>query len=207
MDKHRCGDRCLDIGGASGRFAETVKKRFSDYHITVVDPSQEMLNGITSPDIEKIQGHLPDHLNLVMHYDYISLNDVLHHICGRTEEESKALSIKSLQEIRNILASEGVLLLHELFYESYVREDITRSVIFRWLNIQNRLQLEMPINELLLGLRVNFYSRAELRSIIEQSGYRIVDYYHFSWSEPKWKKRLLFLKDWGDAFFVLKKVI
>jgi|GEM_PF-2936339 len=204
METHRKGTRCLDIGGGSGRFAGAVLKRFPRHRVTVVDPSPVMLEGITSPEVEKVQGHLPDNLNVASRYDYVSVNDVLHHVCGSTEDESMELAVRSLIEIRKVLAPDGVLFLHELFYESYVREDLTRALIFRWLRAQNRLGLRMPVKELRPGLMVNFYTRAELRDMIQRSGYRVVAYDEFSWSEPRIKKRLLFLRDWGDAFFVLK---
>src|SRR5665647_537191 len=64
----------LDIGGGSGTFADSVKQHLPDVGVTVVDPSQALLDKIGNQTIEKINGKLPNNLNLTTGREF----DIIH---------------------------------------------------------------------------------------------------------------------------------
>lgn len=195
----------LDIGGASGTFAKFISSECQNIEITVLDPSQEMLNKIDESHIKKVKGMLPHQIFLQSRFDFIHVKEVFHHITGPSIKDSKKLLIESLQTIKNLLNDDGFLLIHEVFYESPVIQTSTSNIIYYLLKIQNRCKIRFLPKEFLLDLNVYFYTRCEFIKILNECGYEIIDSYEEKWSNNI-KKKLLFLKVWGRMVFICKKV-
>jgi len=94
--------RLLDVGGGSGAFAILVKEAIPQSEVTVVDPTQNLLDMITDPHIKKIKGNLPYNLNIddASFFDYICVKEVLHHLTNSSISGSKNLTIESLLELK-----------------------------------------------------------------------------------------------------------
>ena len=131
----------LDIGGGAGIFAKLVKNACPDIDVTVIDPSIRLMDNICDSRIRKLQGELPNFIALNTHFDYIHVKQVFHHITGSSIESSKELLRESLLSIRKYLKDDGVVLIHELFYESYLIPELSRNLIFYLLIIQNKLSI------------------------------------------------------------------
>jgi hypothetical protein len=196
----------LDVGGGSGIFSTLVKNMDPSIDVTIVDPSQILLNKVPDIGIKKTRGSLPDNLNLEpdLVFGYIHLREVIHHIVGHTEKDSKDLAVKSLMILRNHLDDNGYIMIHELFYEGYIIPSISRSIIFHLLNFQNNIGIKVPSREFLNGLQVCFYARNEFNLLLASCGYRLVDQKIDFW-ESHWKKRALMIKKWGTMILIAKK--
>lgn len=202
-EKH--GSKLLNIGGGSGTFAQLVKDNCLDIDVTIVDPSKNLLDKINDERIKKIHGSLPDQIFLDSDFDYVHVKEVFHHIVGSSIGETKKLLRESLFTLKDILEKEGFLLIHELFYESYLIPTLSRSSIFYLLLLQNKFGIKIPAKEFLAGLDVCFYSRLEFESILNDCGFKIIESYEEYWGNS-FKKRLLFLQNWGRMLFIVKKV-
>ena len=112
----------LDVGGGSGIFSSLVKNTYPCIEITMIEPSYVLLNKIPNIGIKKIEGSLPNGLNIDsdLRFDYIHLREVFHHLVGSTIKDSKDLTAKSLITLKNHLDDNGYLMIHELFYEGYI---------------------------------------------------------------------------------------
>ena len=196
----------IDVGGGSGAFARLVKDNCPDIDVTVVDPSKELLNNINDERIKKIYGKLPDQQFLDSSFDYIHVKEVFHHIVGPSINESKELLRDSLFAIKEILKNDGFLLIHELFYESYLIPTLSRTLIFYLLALQNKFGIKVPAEEFLMGLSVCFYTRQEFESILNDCGFKIINY-HEEYFGNTFKKRFLFLQNWGRMLFISKKEV
>lgn len=119
--------------------------------------------------------------------------------------ESKNIRKKSIITSLTCLNPHGYIFIHELYYESYFFPGFTRSLIFYLLKIQNSLGIKIPIKEFLEELDVCFYTRKELNASFEELGLKVVDYYEEEWAKNKTKK-MLFLKNWGRACYVLQRI-
>ena len=198
--------KLLDVGGGSGTFAQLVKDNCLNIDVTVVDPSKNLLDKISDEHITKIYGSLPDQIFLDSDFDYIHVKEVLHHVTGSSIDETKKLLRESLFTLKDILKKEGFLFVHELFYESYLIPTLSRTSIFNLLLLQNKFGIKIPAKEFLAGLDVCFYGRSEFKSILNDCGFKIIGSYEEYWDNT-FKKKLLFLENWGRMLFIVKKVL
>ena len=136
----------------------------------------------------------------------IIIKEVFHHIVGPSINESKELLRDSLFAIKEILKNDGFLLIHELFYESYLIPTLSRTLIFYLLALQNKFGIKVPAEEFLMGLSVCFYTRPEFESILNDCGFKIINY-HEEYFGNTFKKKFLFLQNWGRMLFISKKVL
>lgn len=199
------GSNLLDIGGGSGTFAQLVNDNCLDIDVHVVDPSKKLLDRINDERIKKIYGNLPDQIFLDSDFDYVHVKEVLHHIVGSSIDETKELLRESLFTMKDFLKEDGFLLIHELFYESYLIPELSRTLIFNLLALQNKFGIKVPAKEFLMGLGVCFYTRPEFESILNDCGFKIIDFHEEYWGST-FKARLLFLQNWGRMLFIVKKV-
>jgi ubiquinone/menaquinone biosynthesis C-methylase UbiE len=197
----------LDVGGGNGIFAKSIIGIYPNIDITIIDPSQSLLDMVNDSRIKKAWGYLPDNLGLKegTTFDYIHVKEVFHHITGRSIKESNELVKKSLLQLNKILNSNGYILVNELFYEGYIFPTLSRSLVFYLLLLQNNLKIKIPLNEFLMGLDVCFYTRDELNELLSESGFEIVDYHQEYWGNSL-KTKLIFIKQWGRIIFIAKKI-
>lgn len=195
----------LDVGGGSGVFACLVKKEYPKSDVVIIDPSTDLLNKIPNSEIKKIQGSLPDQLNIHddSKFNIIHIKEVLHHITNKSINESQLCVIKSLNELKNHSEHEGYLLIHEIYYESPLYSTLSRTIIFYLLRLQNQLHIKWPSKEFLSGLQVCFYTRREIKDIVNKCGFEIVNIYEYPWGKT-FKKYPLFIKDWGRILIIAK---
>jgi len=195
----------LDVGGGCGTFAGLVIKKFPRMDVVVIDPSQKLLDRISDKRIKTCKGCLPNKIsvNEKKRFDYIHVKEVFHHIVGGSIVDSAKITKESLINLKKYLKEDGVLFVHELFYESYIIPSFSRSFIFYILKLQNVFNVQILPKEFLLGLVVCFYTRDEFKKILFECGYELIDYYEEVWGETH-KKKALFLKNWGRMLFILK---
>ena len=190
----------LDIGCGNGLFVKALLAECPDLSISVIDPSKYFLDQIEDPRIEKIHGKLPDQIGGLGKYDIICMRAVLHHITGRTIRKSKELVEESLIAISEHLNPGGMVIVVDMFYDSYLYPAITRSVIFYLCKLQNKVSFQFLPKEFLLGLDVCFFTKNELKCLHRLGPYRIGLYRERDHDmSNNVRKNLLFLRQWGWA--------
>ena len=197
----------LDIGGGSGVFSQTLLENFNNIEISIVDPSEKMLELIKDRRIKKYHGNLPNSLNIPPSekYDYILLKEVLHHVTGNTIDNSRDRVTESLKTINEILDAEGFLFIHEIYFESYIWPPFSRIIIFWLLKFQEKMKIHFLPEEFKSGLNVCFYARNELKYILSLSDFQLIDSYDESFGNTI-KKKCLLLKNWGRILIISEKV-
>jgi 2-polyprenyl-3-methyl-5-hydroxy-6-metoxy-1,4-benzoquinol methylase len=196
------GKKLMDVGGGCGIFSSGVLDRFPSMDITLVDPSEKLL-AKADKRVHKVNGTLPNSLNVNGKFDYIHMHSVIHHLVGDSIKDSKNILKDSLLALRELLTDGGYLFLVDIFYDSYVLPSLTRTAIFYMLKAQKQLGIKIPHRAFLEGLEVCFYTRDELRSILEDSGYEIIAYREYPYRDSITRKALL-LKGWGDMLYIAR---
>jgi SAM-dependent methyltransferase len=95
-----------------------LKKNFLKTDVTLLEPSENLISLCKDARIRKIQGSLPDRLNLETQekFDFIFMRFVLHHLAAGSIVSSKNLARASLLELKKHLDPNGSLIISETFY-------------------------------------------------------------------------------------------
>jgi len=204
ISKHTKKCNLLYIGGGGGCFTKTCKDHFQETNLCIVDSSKSLLNKQKSNGIKLVVGKLPDELNIDEKFECIHIKEVLHRVTGSSIVNSKKIVSESLINAQFYLNNDGYILVHELFYESYLIPTFTRTMIFYLLKIQNLLKIKIPNKHFLMNLDVCFYTRRELREIFKSLDFNVIDYYEEEWENSKYSKVGL-IRHWGRMCFVLQR--
>jgi 2-polyprenyl-3-methyl-5-hydroxy-6-metoxy-1,4-benzoquinol methylase len=103
VEKLRAGGRALDVGCGSGQVCAALKKAFPAADIMGVDPDAESIRRAkaAAPGVNFVVGTAAD---VAGRFDLVTLCDVLHDLPE---------PVKTLREIRGLLAAEGALFIIE----------------------------------------------------------------------------------------------
>ena len=194
----------IDIGGGAGQFAKFLKDSIPELDITILDPSDNQLKNVNDDRLKLISGNLPNNLPKNQKYNYIHLKFVLHHLIGKTIKISTINVKKSLVSLRKCLKNDGLLIIQEIFHESYILPSLFRSMIFYLLKLQNAFKIKIPTEHFLLDLQACFYPRIELKNILKQCGFEIIKVQENFWPYEVLRK-LILIKKWGEVLIVAKK--
>jgi SAM-dependent methyltransferase len=209
-------DTLLDIGAGSGQFASLVKINFPGMQVTALDPSVNLLSLIDDRSIRTVVGKIPDlNLQAEERFFFIHISNVLHHLVGKTINESRKTAKESLLVLRDHLDDEGFLMVQEELWESYLVPTASRSLAFHLLSIANTLHIPVPgffhcdcRSRSFKGLIVCIYSVSELENILKDCGFEIIaskiyPYQNKTRKQERWGK-LALLKRWGQVLFIVR---
>jgi hypothetical protein len=138
-------------------------------------------------------------------FDVIHLDSVLHHIISNTKSESNHLTEKLLANLSSKLSSSnGILLVEEMFYNSFIISDLTSKIVFYGLKFFNYLKVDLHklIKEVYLGLEVNFFSERELLGMLSRLGE--VTTIRRAETKKTMLAKILFLKSWGHVSYIIR---
>ena len=127
-------------------------------------------------DYQRVELFVTDGLKLPIkseiRFDLLHIDSVLHHLIGNTRSQSMALVNLMLDLLIDRLSDNGVLVIEEMHYVSYIITNITSSLIFYGLKLLNFLHLDVSrlINEFQPGLEVNFLYDEEIEKLLERYG-------------------------------------
>jgi hypothetical protein len=139
---------------------------------------------------------------LLPKFTYIHIKEVFHHITGASVKSSCKLLMDSLYTIKKYQANDGVVFIHEVYYESFIIPSFSRTLIFYLLKLQNKIKIKIPIKEFMLSLDVCFYTRKEFKSMLLDAGFKIID--ERDYEVKNIKNKLILLKNYGAMLFILK---
>ena len=88
---------------------------------------------------------------------------------GPTKGKSLNLVAKLLRILRRRLSDNGILIIQEVYYDSYIIPSLTSRLLFYMLKLLNFLNLDISafIKEFQLGLEVNFMHTSEIKNVLE----------------------------------------
>jgi len=144
--------RMLDAGGGNGSFTDAVLEEFPNWTSTVIDVSRHLLAQNTVSERKTLlEGSIFDLRTLVpgCQFDLICINWMLHHLVGRTYQESRRNIVSALQVCCSALNDGGLLCVGENRYQGIGDTNISSWLIYRLTSI------EMPAIARLVGKYAN----------------------------------------------------
>lgn len=169
--------KLLDVGCGDGSFIKMLIKAGLEMNFIATDISFKMLEKAR----ENLRGYnvalfVADGFKIPvtpdMKFDIIHIDSVLHHLIDRTRGKSMCLVKKMLELLVSRLSSNGILIVEEWYYGSYVFPKITSIIVFYGLKLINFLNLDLSryTKEIRPGLEVNFLHSKELEEILAHYG-------------------------------------
>jgi SAM-dependent methyltransferase len=195
----------LDLGCGDGTLIKSANSSAFDFQFLGTDVSYEMikaardnLRGINVDLIVCDGFNLP--IKNEIKFDIVHSAYVLHHLIGLTKGKSLDMVGKLLRILAETLSKKGILIIHEVYYDSYMIPSLTSFLIFYMLKFLNLINLDMSriIKEFQLGLEVNFMNTEEIKSVMEQLGGRVQMVGKDPWVMPKFR-RMMLLKERGSV--------
>ncbi len=202
--------RFLDLGCGDGTLIKSSSSLIADFQIVGTDVSYEMiktardnLRGINVDFIVCDGFNLP--IKNEIRFDFIHAAYVLHHLIGPTKGKSLKLVSKLLRILRQRLSNKGILIIQEVYYDSYIIPSLTSALVFYMLKFLNFINLDINsiFKEFQLGLEVNFMNTVEIISLLEQLGGKVKMIGKDRWMIPLFS-RILLLKDQGSVTFTFE---
>jgi SAM-dependent methyltransferase len=202
--------RLLDLGCGNGSFINYLIKEGITGDYVGVDISTSMLTEAS----KHLRGQ---NVNLIIadgfalpfstaaQFDFIHLDSVLHHLTGDTRSKSTNLAKNMLDIMFSKVSKNGIVLIEEMFYESYVIPSFTAAMIFYGLKVLNFLKIDLRkiAKDVVPGLEVNFFSEKELLHLLSRYGKPEIITKRESKSS---KLQMLFLqKEFGHLSLLVRK--
>jgi ubiquinone/menaquinone biosynthesis C-methylase UbiE len=198
----------LDVGGGIGTFANSILNLNDNIQsIDVVDPSiQAHLNFVEHQKTTLIKGHMSN-INNSNTYDFITVNLVCHHIISHSNIDTFEAQVNFLKDASNFLEAQGVLLLEENIYESYLFEDLCGRLIYEITSLRGIEKITRKLGANTAGEGVRFHSDTTWRKIFARSGFKVVQTHDNLWEGgmPIWQKIPLLCKNRYQRIYVLQK--
>jgi len=204
------GSRFLDLGCGDGTLIKSSNSVIADFQFLGTDVSHEMikmaqdnLRGINVDFIVCDGFYLP--IKNEIRFDFIHSAYVLHHLIGPTKGKSLKLVAKLLRILRQRLSDNGILIIQEVYYDSYIIPSVTSGLLFYMLKLFNFLKLDISalIKEFQLGLEVNFMHTSEIKNLLEQLEGTVRMVGKDRWVIPL-LGRMLLLRDQGSVTFTFE---
>jgi SAM-dependent methyltransferase len=202
--------RLLDVGCGSGNFIKSLGESDIRADIVATDLSFQMINiarkNLLSSDIDLL---VADAFKMPLKhgakFDIIHVAFLLHHLIAKTRGKSVSLMNRLIGLLVDKLTDDGVLLIEEVYYNSYIIPNFTASLIFHTLKLLkiSRIDLSGINAKVKAGLEVNFLNEKLLEKTLSRFGtLHLLD--RNPWKVPK-IYNIFLLKDFGNITFTLKK--
>lgn len=169
--------RVFDLGCGNGSFIRAMIRAGISADYVGSDISQVMINMASKDLVSQGVGlFVSDGFKLPLQpkttFDIIHIDSVLHHLIENTRSKSWLLSIKMLDLLVSMLSVNGILIVEEMYYDSYIIPHITSSTVFYGLKILNFLGLDISkiMADCKPGLEVNFFYEKKLYDMLRHYG-------------------------------------
>lgn len=202
--------KLLDVGCGSGNFIKSLNESGIQADFIATDLSFQMINiakkNLQSDDVGLV---VADAFNMPLkcdnRFDIIHIAFLLHHLIAETRAKSMALIVRLIGLLIDKLANNGVLLIEEVYYNSFIIPSFTASFIFYLLKLLRifRMDLSGISTKLKTGLEVNFLNEKLVEDILSKFGtLRLID--RNPWKVPK-SYAVFLLRDFGNITYMIKK--
>lgn len=201
--------KVLDLGCGDGSFIKGLIATGIKGIFVGIDVSDSMIKQAKDNLSEFQNEHLfvADGFNLPfsdnVKFDLIHLDSVLHHLIGRTRTQSVTLVKKMLNLLMELLTEDGVLIIEEMYYISYLIPHFTSCLVFYGLKLINSVHLDLSKmrDEFQPGLEVNFFSQRQLETLLEEYGnVRLIRKY--PWRQIPTLYKAFLLKEGGHISYM-----
>ena len=200
--------KILDFGCGDGYFIKKMIENGLEGEFYGSDLSPSMINLAKKEFRDKdVNLFVADGFKLPLkidtNFDIIHIDGVLHHIIGKTRQESIAKVEKIIDKLTKTLSENGSLIVEEVDFVSYIFPSITSIFVFYFLKLFNFFNMDLSkiSDEIRPGLEVNFFNDQQLKKLLEKYGN--VQQIRKKMKKMKWK-RLFLLKEQGNISYVVR---
>jgi SAM-dependent methyltransferase len=165
----------LDLGCGDGSFMRALARSGVKGNFVGIDLSYNMVSQALRESERGSTGLLvADGFNLPIQaeirFDLIHIDSVLHHLISKSRRGSRKLAEKFIMLLHDRLSENGVILVEEMYYVSFVFPEFTSATIFYGLKLINILGIDFSKirNEFQPGLEVNFFSEEGLQKLFDK---------------------------------------
>lgn len=198
----------LDVGCGDGSFIESAIMTGLTGRFIGIDLSWSMITMANKKlKTKTVQLLVADAFNIPLKedikFDIIHIDSVLHHLIGKTRSQSMQMVERLLKKLITLLSKDGIFVVEEMYYRSYISPRITSTIIFHGLKILNYLHFDISsiVREFQPGLEVNFLYDEDLERSLNAYG-RSVLIKKVPSKIPR-LYRLFMLKDLGRICYLL----
>jgi 2-polyprenyl-3-methyl-5-hydroxy-6-metoxy-1,4-benzoquinol methylase len=200
--------KLLDVGCGDGSFIKCLFEAGVRINYFASDLSFRMITlgkkNLTDCNVELFVAdafNIPLKPNLK--FDVIHLDSVLHHLIGKTRGKSTDLVKRMIELLVSKLSDNGIIIVEEWYYVSYLLPQFTSFVVFYGLKVINWLNLDFSYTkEIRPGLEVNFLHPNQLLKILGRYGFSYL--LNKAPVEIPATYKLFLLKEKGHMTYVLK---
>ena len=200
--------KLFDVGCGDGNFIKSLSNAGVDYEYYATDLSFNMVNTAKKNLHGKNVGFfVADAYSIPVRddfkFDIIHIDSVLHHLIAMTRRKSNTLAKRIVAELINRLSENGILIVQEINFRSYLFPQFTSSFVFYALKMINFIKLDLSrlLPDLKPGLEVNFLDEAYLLFILGKYG--SVRKIHYDSYNIPYSYKLFLLKKYGHSTYLI----
>jgi SAM-dependent methyltransferase len=202
--------KLLDVGCGDGTFIKSLINAGMRAEFLATDISFTMSNmARINLRLNRTEILVADAFNIPINagkrFDVIHIAFLLHHLIGKTRAESKTLARKLISTLIGMISENGILIVEEVYYNSYFLPRLTSSIIFYITKLLSFIHFDSVhiTNKYKPGLQVNFFSQFELEELLRDYG-SVHLLYRNPWEVPE-LYRIFLLKEFGNIVYTLRK--
>ncbi len=200
----------LDVGGGNGAFLDRVLTFYPEASGVVLDNSTLMLEKNTvGPRKSVVIGSAVEVGRLFEpeQFDLVTVNVLLHHLVGKSEEQTRELITRCLEGIRSLIRPGGLVVVYEQIYEGLLPLPDPGRLIYALTSIRQpwiaRHLKKFGANT--AGIGVRFRSTGAWRSLFSQAGLLVLAERDVVIDDPPLTRRVaLNIGKVGSYLFLLK---
>jgi 2-polyprenyl-3-methyl-5-hydroxy-6-metoxy-1,4-benzoquinol methylase len=202
--------KLLDVGCGDGTFIKSLINAGVRAEFLATDISFTMTNmARMNLRLNNTEIFVADAFNMPlipsMRFDVIHVAFLLHHLIGKTKAKSTALARKLISTLIDKISENGMLIIEEVYYNSYLLPKLTSSIIFYIMKVLNFLHFDSIhiAKQYKPGLQVRFFNESELEKMLRNYG-SVHLLYRNPWKVPE-LYRIFLLEDLGNIVYALRK--
>jgi glycosyltransferase involved in cell wall biosynthesis/SAM-dependent methyltransferase len=174
------GDRCIDLGGGTGRFADKLLAADAD-EVVVLDDAQVLLDRSVPHPAKRLvrasifDADVVDGDRYVGWADLVSINLVLHHLVDPSSAVCDLNAVAALEVAKRLLAPGGRVLVLENAYDGIGGNDLPGRIVHAMTSSPALAGVTRRLGANTAGVGVRFRSTRRWTQIFDAAGYDVID--------------------------------
>lgn len=153
-----------EFGGGNGQLLHEIQKVFPRASLTNVEIVEDYKRFLVSPKIKFVVGSIlePDFLNKT--FNVVIIRDVLHHLVGKTYQETLLNQKLALTNLKRLVKPGGAIFIEELTNES----EIATRAIYYLTRLNTKIGIHIPSVFVSRNVIVAFFTSRRLLALCKQ---------------------------------------
>lgn len=198
--------KVIDVGGGYGFFAKELQDR-TDLEVMVVDTDFQSIHECKQAGVDAAYGDALNP-NIVGNEGVVCFNLILHHLVGKSDEETRNLQMRALSVWHSEVPT---IFVNEYIYESYGINGLSGWLIYQITSnttlskLGNLVAKVMPsLKANTFGVGVRFRPHEEWKSMFESLGFKVIDTVIGQQEGISFPRRMLLIKNCRRDSFLLE---